>query len=115
MANNDWKCRLGVVFSTNPDFNYSTDGQEEEMELLPPEKQKLTVAIDRKKRAGKQVTVVDGFVGPQEDLEELCKKIKTKCGTGGSAKEGQILIQGDMRDKVVDFLLSLGYKAKRGN
>lgn len=115
MANNDWKSRLGVVFSTNPDFNYSTDDQEEEMELLPPEKQKLTVAIDRKKRAGKQVTVVDGFVGPQEDLEELCKKIKTKCGTGGSAKEGQILIQGDMRDKVVDFLLSLGYKAKRGN
>ncbi|MBR7156928.1 MAG: translation initiation factor [Bacteroidales bacterium] len=115
MANNDWKSRLGVVFSTNPDFNYSTDEQEEEIELLPPGKQKLIVTIDRKKRAGKQVTLVSGFIGPQDALEELCKKLKTKCGTGGSAKEGEILIQGDMRDKVVDFLVNAGYNAKRGN
>ncbi|MBQ3174534.1 MAG: translation initiation factor [Bacteroidales bacterium] len=115
MANNDWKSRLGVVFSTNPDFNYSTDDEQPEIELLPPHKQKLIVTIDRKKRAGKQVTLVDGFVGPQEELEELCKKLKTKCGTGGSAKDGAILIQGDMRDKVVDYLVTAGYNAKRGN
>ena len=115
MANNDWKSRLGVVFSTNPDFNYSTDEQEEEVELLPPGKQRLIVTIDRKKRAGKQVTLIDGFIGPQDALEDLCKKLKTKCGTGGSAKDGAILIQGDMRDKVVDFLITAGYNAKRGN
>ena len=115
MANNDWKSRLGVVFSTNPDFNYATEDFNEEAELLPPDKQKLIVTIDRKKRAGNQVTVVEGFVGPEDDLEQLCKKIKTKCGTGGSAKDGVILIQGDMRDKIVDFLTSQGYKAKRGN
>ena len=115
MANNDWKSRLGVVFSTNPDFNYSTDEQEEEVELLPPGKQRLIVTIDRKKRAGKQVTLIDGFIGPQDALEDLCKKLKTKCGTGGSAKDGAILIQGDMRDKGVDFLINAGYNAKRGN
>lgn len=115
MANNDWKSRLGVVFSTNPDFNYSTDEQEEEVELLPPGKQRLIVTIDRKKRAGKQVTLIDGFIGPQDALEDLCKKLKTKCGTGGSAKDGAILIQGDMRDKVVGFLINAGYNAKRGN
>ena len=115
MANNDWKSRLGVVFSTNPDFNYSTDEQEEEVELLPPGKQRLIVTIDRKKRAGKQVTLIDGFIGPQDALEDLCKKLKTKCGTGGSAKDGAILIQVDMRDKVVDFLINAGYNAKRGN
>ena len=71
MANNDWKSRLGVVFSTNPDFNYSTDDFNEEAELLPPDKQKLIVTIDRKKRAGKQVTVVEGFVGPEDDLEQF--------------------------------------------
>ena len=115
MANNDWKSRLGVVFSTNPDFNYSTDEQEEVVELLPPGKQRLIVTIDRKKRAGKQVTLIDGFIGPQDALEDLCKKLKTKCGTGGSAKDGAILIQGDMRDKVVAFLINAGYNAKRGN
>lgn len=115
MANNDWKSRLGVVFSTNPDFNYSTEDEQEQAELLPAHQQKLIVTIDRRKRAGKQVTVIDGFVGPQDALEQLCKKLKTKCGTGGSAKDGVILIQGDMRDKVVDYLLSEGYKAKRGN
>ncbi len=116
MKDNDWKSRLGVVFSTNPDFNYDMEDQEPEAELLPPDKQKLVVKIDRRNRGGKQVTVVEGFVGPAEDLEDLGKELKTKCGTGGSAKDGVIIIQGDMRDKVVALLASMGYtKAKRGN
>ncbi len=115
MAENDWKSRLGVVYSTNPNFNYTSEEDEPEAELLPPEKQKLVVRIDRRNRAGKQVTVVEGFVGPSDDLEDLGKKLKSKCGTGGSAKDGVILIQGDMRDKVVAILTSMGYKAKRGN
>lgn len=115
MAENDWKSRLGVVYSTNPNFNYTSEGDEPEAELLPPEKQKLVVRIDRRNRGGKQVTVVEGFVGPSDDLEDLGKKLKSKCGTGGSAKDGVILIQGDMRDKVVAILTSMGYKAKRGN
>ncbi len=115
MADNDWKSRLGVVYSTNPNFNYNNEMEEPEQELLPPDKQKLIVKIDRRNRGGKQVTVVEGFKGPQEDLEELGKKLKTKCGVGGSAKDGIILVQGDMRDKVVTVLTSLGYNAKRGN
>ncbi len=115
MGENDWKSRLGVVFSTNPqfDFNSSDDGPEEE--TLPNEKQKVIVALDKRNRGGKQVTLVTGFKGSSEDLEKLAKILKAKCGTGGSAKDGQIIIQGDMRDKVLTFLLSLGYKAKRGN
>ena len=115
MAENDWKSRLGVVYSTNPNFNYDNYGDEPEQELLPPEKQKLIVKIDRRNRGGKQVTVVEGFKGPYSDLEDLGKKLKTKCGVGGSAKDGVILIQGDMRDKVVSVLSTLGYNAKRGN
>ncbi len=115
MANNDWKSRLGVVYSTNPDFNYDNDSQEPEQELLPPQKQKLIVKIDRRNRGGKQVTVVEGFKGPQDDLEALGKTLKTKCGVGGSAKDGIIIIQGDMRDKIVAVLTTLGYNAKRGN
>lgn len=114
MTNNDWKSRLGVVYSTNSDFNYSEEPQEQQ-ETLPPGKQKLIVAIDRRRRAGKQVTVVEGFVGSEQDLEELGRTLKAKCGTGGSVKEGVILIQGDMRDKVVTILTALGYRAKRGN
>ncbi len=115
MADNDWKSRLGVVFSTNPDFNYDNGEEEEIIETLPPEKQKLIVKIDRRNRGGKQVTLVEGFVGCDEDLQDLGKKLKTKCGTGGSAKDGEIIIQGDMRDKVVALLTAMGYKAKRGN
>lgn len=114
MTNNDWKSRLGVVYSTNSDFNYSEEPQEQQ-ETPPPGKQKLIVAIDRRRRAGKQVTVVEGFVGSEQDLEELGRTLKAKCGTGGSVKEGVILIQGDMRDKVVTILTALGYRAKRGN
>lgn len=114
MAENDWKKRLGVVYSTNPDFSY----QEEEVpeaETLSPDKQRLIVGIDRKGRGGKQVTLVTGFVGKEEDLVELGRTLKVKCGVGGSAKDGEITVQGDLRDKVVALLKSMGYNAKRGN
>ena len=114
MADNDWKSRLGVVYSTNPDFQY-TSAEETEQQTLPPEKQRLVVRIDRRQRAGKQVTLVEGFVGTQEDLAALAKTLKTKCGVGGTAKDGEITIQGDLRDKVTALLQSMGYKAKRGN
>ena len=114
MADNDWKSRLGVVYSTNPDFGYNSD-EEEFIETLSPAQQRLIVMIEKKQRAGKQVTVVKDFVGKEEDLEDLGKTLKTKCGTGGSVKDGEILIQGDFRDRVVSLLTTMGYKAKRGN
>lgn len=110
----DWKERLGVVYSTNPDFKYET-AQPEEAETLAPEKQRLIVRIDRRNRGGKQVTLVEGFVGTQEDLAALGRTLKVKCGVGGAAKDGEITIQGDLRDKVVAILTSMGYNAKRGN
>ena len=114
MADNDWKKRLGVVFSTNPDFVFQEE-EEEVVETLPPDKQRLIVGIDRRNRGGKQVTLITGFFGSEEDLKELGKTLKVKCGVGGSAKDGEITIQGDLRDKVVTLLTSMGYKAKRGN
>ena len=111
---NDWKSRLGVVYSTNPDFQYQT-GEQQEEETLPPAKQRLIVGIDRRNRGGKQVTLVSGFVGKAEDLKELGRVLKTKLGVGGSAKDGEITIQGDFRDKVVSILQQMGYQAKRGN
>ena len=114
MADNDWKSRLGVVYSTNPDFGYDSD-EGESIETLSPAQQRLIVMIEKKQRAGKQVTVVKGFVGKEGDLEDLGKILKTKCGTGGSVKDGEILIQGDFRDRVVSLLTTMGYKAKRGN
>ena len=116
MSQNDWKSRLGVVFSTNSDFNYNSDDEKSEpLETPPPGKQRLVVAIDKRNRGGKQVTLVKGFTGKDEDIESLGKLLKNKCGTGGSVKEGEIIIQGDFRDRVVSLLLSLGYNAKRGN
>lgn len=114
MADNDWKSRLGVVFSTNPDFSYDT-GREEEPETPAPHKQKLHVGIDRRNRGGKQVTLVTGFVGTQDDLAALGKILKTRCGVGGSAKDGEIIIQGDFREKIVTLLQSMGYNASRSN
>lgn len=115
MTNNDWKSRLGVVFSTNPDYGYNSPNETPHEETLPPSKQKLIVAIDRRNRGGKQVTLVKGFIGTEEDLIQLSKMIKTKCGTGGTVKDGEVIIQGDFRDKILSFLESEGYKAKRGN
>lgn len=114
MAENDWKKRLGVVFSTNPDFQYEQE-TEDEPDTLEPSRQNLIVSIDRKGRAGKQVTLVTGFVGTEEDLSSLARTLKMKCGVGGSAKDGEITIQGDFRDRVVALLKEMGYKAKRGN
>lgn len=114
MAENDWKKRLGVVFSTNPDFTYEEDTVQEE-QTLEPGRQNLIVSIDRKGRGGKQVTLVTGFVGTSDDLAELGRTLKVKCGVGGSAKDGEITIQGDFRDRVVTLLKDMGYKAKRGN
>ena len=104
--------RRDVVYSTNPDFDYSYDGDEEQ-ETLDPEDQLLYVSIDRKRRAGKEVTLVEGFVGSDHDLKDLGKILKSKCGVGGSVKDGEILIQGNHRDKVMAVLEKEGFKTKR--
>ncbi len=109
---NDWKDRLGVVFSTNPNFGYEHEN-EEEPETLQPSKQNLRVTLDKKQRAGKSVTLVTGFVGTEADLKELGKMLKTKCGVGGTVKDGEILIQGDFRKKVLEILQKEGFKAKQ--
>jgi len=115
MPSSRWKERQGVVYSTHSDFDYQTTCQDEEPQTLPPEKQKLLVGIDRRQRAGKQVTVVERFTGKTCDLEQLGKELKSRCGTGGGVKGGVILIQGDFRDKVVALLQNMGYQAKRSN
>jgi len=110
-SNNDWKDRLNVVYSTNPDFKYETDADEEQ-ETIEPHLQNLKVSIDRKQRAGKAVTLVQGFVGTSDDLKELARMLKNKCGVGGSAKDGEIIIQGEFKQKVYDLLVQAGYKVK---
>ncbi|MDD2594305.1 MAG: translation initiation factor [Bacteroidales bacterium] len=115
MSENDWKKRLGVVFSTNPNFGYESAQEQESHQTIPNDRQKLIVSIDRRNRGGRQVTLITGFIGSDEDLAQLGKSLKNKCGAGGSAKDGEIIIQGDFRDKIVELLISSGYKAKRGN
>lgn len=109
---NNWKLRDGVVYSTNDNFEYQQQ-QQEEVETLASAKQSLRVQMDNSGRAGKQVTLVTGFIGTQADLETLTKLLKTKCGVGGTSKDGEILIQGDARDKLVAILLKEGYKARK--
>lgn len=112
MSNNDWKSRLGMVYSTNPDYRYETAAGTH-ADTLPPAQQDLRVWLDRKQRAGKQVTLVTGFAGSDDDLKTLGSMLKTKCGVGGTAKDGEIIIQGDFRDRVIDILTKAGYKAKK--
>ncbi len=112
MKKNDWKKREGVVYSTDSNFNFQ-EAAASESETLSPHHQQLKLFLDKNARAGKQVTIVSGFVGSGADLESLTKLLKTKCGAGGSCKEGEILIQGDVRDKLLTILTQGGYKVKK--
>lgn len=113
MKNNDWKERLNVVYSTNPDFSYEMDDDEEQV-TLDPTRQNLRVQLDRKNRGGKVVTLITGFVGTENDLKELGKLLKTKCGVGGAAKAGEIIIQGDFKQKILELLKKEGYTQTKG-
>ena len=106
------KNRVNIVYSTNPEFKYEHE-ESEETRTLPNRQQNLRVMLDCKQRAGKKVTLITGFKGLKDDLEKLGKTLKTKCGTGGSTKDAQIIIQGDFCDKILNYLLNEGYKAKR--
>lgn len=108
MKNNDWKDRLNVVYSTNPDFGYEKDDADEQA-TIEKNKQNLRVSIDKKNRGGKVVTLITGFLGSDNDLKELGKLLKSKCGVGGSAKDGEIIVQGDFKAKVTELLIKEGY------
>ena len=99
--------KRNIVYSTNP--NYSFDDENEDIETLDENEQELKVQIDRKQRKGKSVTLITGFIGSNEDIKDLAKILKSKCGVGGSSKENEILIQGEFKDKVYDLLVNLGY------
>jgi len=108
MKGNDWKDRLNIVYSTNRDFEYESYNEEEE-ETLPKDQQKLRVSIEKKGRGGKTVTLIKGFVGTEDDLKELAKSLKSQCGVGGTAKEGEIIIQGEFKQRIIDILKAKGY------
>ena len=108
MKNNDWTDRLGVVFSTNPDFSYQDDSVEQN-NTLSPQQQKLRLRIEKNGRGGKTVTVISGFEGTEDDLKQLARLIKTRCGVGGTSKEGDIIIQGDFKNKIIEILKQEGY------
>lgn len=106
------KNRSGLVYSTNPDYQHP-GSEDEESATLPPQQQDLRVSLDKRHRKGKEVTLITGFVGGEEDLKDLGKEIKNKMGVGGSAKNGELLIQGDLRDEIVTLLKDKGYKVKK--
>lgn len=108
---NDWKKRLGTVYSTDPDYDFNY-GEQDDVETPPPSSQTLYVQLDRKKRKGKVVTLVTGFKGKDDDLQALGKELKKKCGTGGSVKDGEIIIQGDFKTRIGELLQGDGYKIK---
>lgn len=108
MKKNDWKDRLNVVYSTNPNHEYENLNEEED-ETLEKQQQKLRVSIEKKGRGGKTVTLITGFIGKEDDLKELGKLLKTKCGVGGSAKDGEIIIQGEFKQRIIDLLKAEGY------
>ena len=101
-----------VVYSTNPNFQFEIE-EEKSVDTLAKNQQKLYVSIDKKQRAGKEVTLIEGFIGSEDDLKELGKMLKSKCGVGGSVKDGEIIIQGNFRDKVMELLVKDGYQVKR--
>jgi translation initiation factor 1 len=112
MMEKDWKKRLGVVYSTDPAFTYGSE-DEGEQETLSPGQQKLYVRLDRKNRKGKTVTLVEGFIGRQEDLKSLGSELKQRCGVGGSVRDREILIQGDFAVRIIEMLREKGYQVKR--
>ena len=105
----DWKKRLGVLYSTDPNYSYTTEENAPEEVTLPPVEQRLRLSLSRKQRGGKEVTLVSS-----EDLEVLGRTLRQRCGVGGSVKDGEILIQGDQRTKLVSILQALGYTKTRG-
>jgi len=106
----DWKDKLNFAYSTNPDFKPSDEDENQKQEVIPPSKQRLIVGIERKNRGGKCVTIVKGFIGSDDDIEELGITLKKLCGVGGTVKEGEIIIQGEIKQKVASILQEMGYK-----
>lgn len=102
----------GFVYSTDPNFSFQSE-ESEERETLPAAQQKLKIRLETKHRGGKTVSLIEGFVGANNDLEDLGKKLKNFCGTGGSVKDGEIIIQGDQREKILQWLLKNGYKQSK--
>ncbi len=109
MNSDDWKSKLNMVYSTNPNFDYSPEPLDDEPTGFAKHKQPIRIALDKRQRRGKQVTIVADFKGSESELKELGKMLKTKCGVGGSVKDREIIIQGDFREKIKQILIDNGY------